>query len=134
MANKIKLGARPGSFKRAVSFPMLDGTEGVITWSFKYRTRREYGEMVDKLFAQMREAANVQVPSGDTEEAFSMLQTMHKTDAENAKQMLDIADGWDLEAPFDAESLEQLASEVPAAITAATAAYRAAIVEGRSGN
>ena len=49
MATKIKLGSRPKSFTRIVKFPMLEGGEGSIECTFKYRTRSEFGVFIDAL-------------------------------------------------------------------------------------
>ena len=57
MASKIKLGNRPKSFKRIVTFDMLEGGKGSIECIYKYRTRSEFGVFVDALM----EAAGAKV-------------------------------------------------------------------------
>jgi hypothetical protein len=54
---KITLGQRPKTFSKTVSFPMLDGTTGQITVKYRYRTRKEYGSMVDQMVAEANKAA-----------------------------------------------------------------------------
>lgn len=124
----IKLGARPKAFKRAVTFPMLDGTTGTIEVSFKYRTRKEFGEFIDTMMA----AAGEQKPAAD--EPFSMAALMEKTAGANADYVLQVADGWNLDEPLNHATVEQLSDEIPAAVTAIMEAYRVAITEGRLGN
>jgi len=127
MANKIKLGSRPKSFKRVVTFPMVEGGDGAIEVSFKYRTRTEFGQFIDSLF----DAAKEEKPKdGD----FSMADLMGKTGDKNAAYLLDTIDGWNLDEPLNRETAEQLCDELPAAATAIMEAYRAAIVEGRVKN
>lgn len=124
-ANKIKLGQRPSGFKRTVTFPMLDGTEGMIEMSYRYRTRREFGQLVDETFAGAKP---------DAAETFSLESVMARTATANSEYILKIADGWNLDEPFGAASLEQLNDEVPAAVAAIMEDYRIAVTEGRRGN
>lgn len=125
---KIKLGNRPKNFKRIVKFPMLDGTTGQIEMTYKYRTRKEFGEFIDALLKK----------AGETNKAegaeFSMAELMEKTAGSNADYILDVAEGWDVDAEFTKENLEQLSDEVPAAAAAIMEQYRAAVTEGRLGN
>lgn len=128
MAAKVKLGARPKTFKRPISFPMLDGTTGTIEMEYRYRTRREYGEFIDKVVADAGAAAK------PMDEKFSMANLMSKTGNNTADHILLIADGWNLDEPFDREHLQQLCDELPGAATAIVDQYRAAVAEGRLGN
>ena len=51
---KIVLGKRPDTFKRAVSFPMLDGSTGKITVDYVYRTKSEFGMFIDDLLEKAK--------------------------------------------------------------------------------
>ncbi|OZI44482.1 hypothetical protein CEK29_07050 [Bordetella genomosp. 5] len=124
---KIVLGKRPKSFTRKVTFPMLDGTEGVINCVFKYRTKTEFGELLDKLGANVGAAV-------DTEKPFSLSDFYGGVNKKNAEHLLQILEGWDVEADLTSESVEQLADELPAAGAAIAHAYQLGIVEGRLGN
>lgn len=124
---KIVLGKRPASFKRTVKFPMLDGSEGVIEVSFKYRTRSAFGTFIDGLFSDAKEEQ-------ETEKPLSMADLMAKTRDKNAAYLLDVIDGWNLDEPLNRESAEQLCDEIPAAVAEIMEQYRVAIVEGRRGN
>lgn len=125
---KIKLGARPESFKRSVSFPLLEGGEdGVIECVFKYRTRTEFGKFIDGLFADAKEAP---AQSGE----FSMQNLMEKTRDKNADYLLEIVTGWSLDEALSRDNLQQLCDEIPSAATAIMESYRLAITEGRLGN
>lgn len=121
---KIKLGNRPKNFKREVSFPMLDGTQGTIECSFKYRTRTEFGAFLDKVFAD----------AGETSPQFAMAELMEKTRDKNADYLIQVLDGWNLDEELSQANLQQLADECPGAVNAVMEAYRAAILDGRLGN
>ena len=128
MATKIKLGARPKSFTRIVKFPMLEGGEGSIECTFKYRTRKEFGEFIDALV----ESAGAN-PKDDGEK-FSMSDLMDRTAGQNAKYIMDVLDGWNLDEDLSQANLQQLADELPGAAAAIMETYRTACVEGRLGN
>ncbi|GAB3763469.1 hypothetical protein GCM10028796_17010 [Ramlibacter monticola] len=126
---KIKLGARPKSFKRTVKFPMLEGGEGAIEVSFKYRTRSEFGAFLDEVMAAGKARAQEQ-PSEDLS-----VEELHKrTAAANTDYILQIADGWNLDEEFSHANVLQLCDELPGAANAVMEIYRVAINEGRLGN
>lgn len=126
---KIKLGQRPASFSKTVSFPMLDGTTGTIQCTFKYRTKTEFGEFIDEI----REAAGQKVNATDDEQ-FSMKTLMDKTAGANADYILKVLDGWNLDEELNRANLQQLANEIPAAASEIMETYRIACMEGRLGN
>lgn len=125
---KIKLGAQPTAFTRPVKFQMLDGSEGAIECKFKYRTRSQFGALVDEMAAD----SNTEV--SDITQAGSMERYMAMGSASNARYLLKILDDWSLDQPLTAETAHQLADELPAAVAAIVEAYRAATIEGRLGN
>ncbi|CAN7492385.1 phage tail assembly chaperone [Acidovorax sp. LjRoot74] len=125
---KIKLGNRPASFKKTVSFDMLEGGKGTIECVFKYRTKSEFGEFIDKLI----EAAGA-TPKDDGEK-FSMADLMDRTSGANADYILDVLQGWNLDEDLNKSNVQQLADELPAAAAAIMETYRTAVTEGRLGN
>lgn len=129
MAAKIKLGNRPKNFKRTVEFPLIEGGSGKIEMLFKYRTRSEFGALIDELVGGAEEIAV-------DEETGRLLQKtiIDRSVESNSEYILKIAEGWNLDEEFSAQSIKQLAEEIPGAITAITSAYRDAIVDGRLGN
>lgn len=133
MASKIKLGARPKSFKRIVKFPLLEGGEGAIECNYKYRTRTEFGIFIDQMVAAA-EAAGAKKEAEGGAEKFSMTDLMERTAGQNADYILDVLDGWNLDEDLNKVTVQQLADEIPAAAIAIMDAYRAAITEGRLGN
>jgi len=137
---KIVLGKRPETFKRTVAVPMLDGTKGTIECTFRYRTRKEFGALVDGIRAEAEKlGAQATAEAAPAEEGapakeWSLRDHFDKLVGTNAEYMLQILDGWNLDVPLNAESLQQLSDELPAASEAIVDAYRVAITEGRLGN
>ena len=127
MANKVKLGNRPETFKKVVSFKFLDGSDGAINCTFNYRTKTEFGQFIDAMFADAGEAR-------PADEKFSMADLMSKTVEKNADYLLKALKAWDLDVDLTAETANQLCDELPAAASAILEAYRTATVEGRLGN
>lgn len=125
----VKLGQRPKTFKPVVvTFPMPEGGEGSIEITYHYRTRREFGELIDSLREEAGEA------EGQGQEEFSMHALMEKTRDKNADYLHKCIASWNLDVAADIESLRQLCDELPAAASAIMDKYRAAAMEGRLGN
>lgn len=144
---KIVLGARPKQFKRLVKVPMLDGTEGLIEATYKYRTLTEFGVLMDELTAAAKakfeaekaaqEAAQKKAEAaGETCVApeFTFEDNRRKQAQAHADYLVHVLDGWNLDEPFSEKALLQLCDEVPAAAVELSAAYKDAITEGRLGN
>ena len=129
---KIRLGVRPKTFWHTVSVAMPEGGLAQIQMLFKYRTRSEFGAFVDNLVA----AAGTVPPAsqGGADVAFSLQRALEATRDTNADYILQIAEGWNLDEPFDRGSVVQLCDELPGAALATIEAYRAALTEGRLGN
>ncbi|QNN56496.1 hypothetical protein H9K76_18440 [Diaphorobacter ruginosibacter] len=125
---KIILGKRPETFKRKVKFPMLDGSEGVITCDFVYRTKKEFGELIDLITKD----AKAEEQGGDVADSLGSI--LSKTIGKNAEYLLQILKDWDVDAPLNQESAEQLSDELPGATAAIMETYRVAIADGRLGN
>lgn len=122
---KLILGQPPKSFKRAVTFKMIDGTDAVIECEFKYRTRKEFGEFIDGIFKDADEPS-----TGE----FSMKNLMERTSSKNAEYLEAVLLGWNLDVDLDKSALEQMADEFPNAVSTIMEAYRTAVLEGRLGN
>ena len=125
---KIKLGNRPKSFKKTVSFDMLEGGKGSIECVYKYRTRSEFGTFIDELM----EAAGAKEKADG--EKFSMAELMDKTAGSNADYILSVLESWNLDEDLNKTNAQQLADEYPAAAAAIMETYRTACLEGRVGN
>jgi len=124
---KIILGKRPESFRRKVTFPMLEGGDGVILCDFKYRTKKEFGELIDGIAKDAGVAPEADKP-------LLIAELMDKTVEKNADYLMDVLKGWDVDAELTRDNAAQLANELPGAAVAIMETYRAAVVEGRLGN
>lgn len=128
---KITLGKRPATFFHKIKVQLLDGTTGEIRMTFKYRTRKEFGGFLDELFNQ----AAVQPESLEPVDIDgAMALALAKVVDQNADFIMKVAEGWDLEAEFSIDTVQQLCNELPGVALAIISSYRAAITEGRLGN
>lgn len=122
---KVILGKRPESFAPIpVAFQMPDGDEGVITCTFKYRTRSEWGAFIDSLGAESAARAHEADWGG----------LMKALGEESAAALSQVLSGWDLDIPLGAESLFSLSDGLPRGAAAIMAAYAAACRDGALGN
>lgn len=138
---KIILGQPPKEFSRALSFLQVDGSDGSLTAKFKYRTRTEFAKFNDELIEKARAAATAEVDqlAALAKQGHPLPDMTHEAQLQrearaNVDYVMGCLNGWDLAVPFDRAAVEQLADEVPAAMTAIVSAYAAAIIEGRQGN
>lgn len=121
---KITLGKPPKTFAPvAVTFPMPDGTEGQITCTFKYRTRKDFGAFLERTAAD----AGVSQEAGVSDITALIV-------AKNGAYIADVLDAWDLDEKLTPASAAQLADELPAAAQAVMDAYARAVTAGRLGN
>lgn len=146
-APRVTLGKRPQSFTKTISGPMADGTVGEMAVTYRYRTRTEWGALLDAHRAerQARTEAAAQAyldaVAKAREEGQHTLpippgaQAAQAADVEaDARLVLDIASGWDLPDPFAFDSVKQLADEAPGLVAALIRGYGDAVHEGRLGN
>lgn len=129
--SKIKLGQRPKTFKPfPVKFELPeDGTEATIEVTYKYRTRKEFGALVNEMYAD----AGIVQPK--TESGSVDFEKLHQQLGEkSAGHLLKSIEAWNLDERLGLESLKQLCDEMPAAAAALSMAYAAACTEGRLGN
>jgi hypothetical protein len=138
---KIILGKRPETFPHTVTCLMVDGSEGSIGVTYKYRTREEFGEFADgiKAEAEARVTADVDrikalAEKGERIEPMTQSEILARETAFNVDYIMGCVTGWDLDEAFDRAAVVQLANEVPASIPAIIGDYRDAIVTGRLGN
>ena len=126
---KVTLGSRPKSFKQTVKVMLHDGEEGEIIVSFRYRTRKEYGQLVDTLVDRARASGGA--PQGD---ARVMELALESRSAMQVEHLMEIMDGWNLDQPFDRAHVEQLNDELPGLAQAIIERYQQSSIEGRLGN
>lgn len=140
-AQKVILGKRPTSFKRSISFPMIEGGEGCMDLDLKYRTRKELAALTDEIQAAGKaqaeadyDAAKAKIEAGAVIEVLTQTDLLERDITLQVDYVMQVVDGWNLDEEFSRAAVEQLADEVPAAIGAIIETYRKAVNEGRSGN
>ena len=128
MANKIKLGSRPKTFKEieiAVNLPT--GEEGLIPVTFKYMTKTEFGAWQDSL------NSGVKVTAAD--EDFSWEKFYEQAGEKVADAVLGVIDSWGLDEPLSKKSIQAIEAECGAgALPAIFRAFGEACREGKLGN
>lgn len=126
MANKIKLGNRPKTFKEIeVSITLPDGEIGIIPVTYKYMDRKEFGRWQDDVLAS---------DSGMSGE-FSWEKYYEKSAEKSADVLFGVIDSWGLDVPLTKEAIMEVESECGAgAIPALLKAFGDACREGRLGN
>ena len=123
----ISLGKAPKNFKKIVSVPMHDGTNGAVECLFKYRTATEYGDLVDRMNA-------TPTMSLDPDNQDLLGQQLRVKTRRNAEFLLEVLDGWNLDVSLTLDAAVQLCDELPGAADEIFEVYRRATVEGRLGN
>lgn len=141
MAQKIKLGNRPKSFARTITFTMLEGGEGCFEVQYKYRSRKEMAALIDELqvasIAQSEAdtaALKAKLDKGEAIAQFKQVDFLDREMSLKVDYVMQIIDSWNLDEKFERAAVEQLADEMPAAVNAIVEDYRKAINEGRLGN
>lgn len=122
----IVLGKRPADFKHTVQFRHVDGTEGALEVTYRYRTRTEYGQFLDDVRADAGIKLGEDVPT--------MAELMARLSDKQADHLLLAISGWNLDEPLARDNLRELCDVYPGAAAAVMEDYRLACQEGRLGN
>lgn len=126
---KLILGKTPANFKPInVKFTAPDGEDDQIKVTFKYKTRSQFAEFLNKLFASSKEAPKEEATELD------FLELYKKSGDKTVEQLSEIIVAWDFEEDPTPGALRQLHDQAPAAVAAITAAFASACNEGRLGN
>ena len=125
---KLQLGKAPVNFKCTVTFSKLDKTKVSIELDFKYRTRKQYAELIDAVVKGEEDKK----PKKDETKTFTEL--LEKGSNETIDFILQIANGWDLSDEFNRDNVAILVDQFPSATNEINEAYRVAILEGRLKN
>lgn len=148
----IKLGNNPKDFKRAVQIINFSGVKESITFTFLYRSKRDYAVLLQeyseaerakhekeiaKLKAlkaeQERREKGEDVPAADLP-SITVLDDYVEWTAVEARKVLQLATAWDLTDELTLENLQQLEDEFPGSLETIQASYRSAVAEVRVKN
>lgn len=127
---KITLGKRPPHIEATISAVLPTGETGVVKVRYKYRTRTEFGKLIDERMAAARQTDDAPADPA----AFSVASLNQRSCEATAAYLMDIIVGWDIDAELSLESCTMLCDEAPALAQALMDGYRLAVTEGRLGN
>jgi len=123
---KIILGEDPKTFAPAtIKFVRPNGEAGEIVVTYKYRTRKQFGALMNDIHGDTGEKAPEKID-------FAAL--FEKALDKNADHLMACVDSWDLDDKVSRETMQTLCDKLPAAAIALMAGYSAACNEGRLGN
>lgn len=125
---KVVLGKTPKSVKHVVTATLLDGETGAIECEYQYRTRRQFADLIDRLFDGAKSA------DGADEAPLTYGNLTRAGVEKNAAYLGEVLLGWNLDIELTPEALLQLCDEQPALAQAIMDSYRTACTEGRWGN
>lgn len=125
---RLVLGKTPKFFKPfTVKFELPEGGEDKLLVTCKYRTRSEFAEFLQELYAESGEKQ----PEG---EKVDFVELFKKGGEKTVAHMTKFLESWDLAESITPTNLAALHNQVPAAASAITAAYSRACTEGALGN
>lgn len=125
MSKKFSIVHNP-TFVAKVKVPRVGGEPLEVDFTFKYKKRTEFTEIIEKWKKGADELQSV--ADSDLREA---------TEAEIAyqiEQIKDIVEGWDFEEEFNEENIRELVESSPMVSLAIVSAYQNAHYEARLGN
>jgi hypothetical protein len=126
---RLVLGKTPENFKPFnVKFTLPDGEDDQIKVTFKYKTRTQFAEFLNELYAESGQEKQ------DTEEKFDFEKLYAKGGEKAVAHLSKIIVDWDFAEKPTPETLRQLHDQAPAAAAAMTTAFSVACTEGRLGN
>jgi hypothetical protein len=143
---RVQLGRRPGLLAHTVQATLVDGSPALMDVQYVYRTRREFGELLDQLVKvpEKAPAAPVDAPADgrlvDAPAPQAPAPTLFGREMQQAQieatadYLMAILHSWGLDVPLSREAAEQLCDEQPGVARAVIGDYHAAITEGRLGN
>lgn len=136
MAQRIKLDLEPDdriTFDRAVDIPTPDGKGLKITFTFKHRDRQALAELFDGYITKAR--ATTEQRTEQRADAAPLLADDTRTAIDNdVATLIDVATGWNVDAPFDSDNLRKLCTKFAGAAMAIVSDYRVSLTQGRLGN
>ncbi len=136
MATKIKLDLDATdviTFDRAVDIPTFDGRPLKITFTFTYRDREQVAALFDSYKKRSEDAAKARLEQAGADDE-SIMEIVRKTLADDVEMLMEIASGWNIDAPWNAESVRKMCLRYAGAATAIVTDYRISLTQGRLGN
>lgn len=126
---KFQLGSAPKTFKRKVSFPLISGGTGEISFEFNFRNKTQFAEFIDEIFPELRDGKDAAANEG-----IDVVGNSVKAVATEVAYILGAAKEWDLDDDLNEANVRQLVIDFPAASTVIMTVYREACNEGKAKN
>jgi len=150
---KIKIDLDPKgplTYDREVPIPTPSGKPLKVTFTFKHRTREQMAELRERYIAKARDAYILATAEVEQEKAkreaeekagrtylppeAKLVEGIPEAIANDVAAVLDVADGWNLDAEFTAENIGKFLMLYAAAPKAIGDDYFVSMTEGRLGN
>ena len=119
------------TFERAVDIPTPDARGLKITFTFTYRDREAIATLFDGYKAKAEAAAQARASASDDESIVETVRTSLKNDVD---VIMDIASGWNVDAPWSEEYVRKMCLRYAGAAMAIVSDYRVSLTQGRLGN
>lgn len=136
---KFAFGKTPEIFKRTVEVIDIEGGVSEIEFTFKYRTKKQFAELLDEGIKATKAEHAANVPESEKEGLDAISDQFYsdliaKNDKKSAEHVLKIAKGWDLADEFTVDKLMQLENDYPGSLQAIAQTYAKAVSEVRTKN
>ncbi len=136
---KFAFGKTPDTFPRTVEIIDIEGGVSEIEFTFKYRTKKQFAELLDEGIKAAKAEHAASVPESEKEGLDAISDQFYsdlisKNDKKSAEHVLKIAKGWDLADEFTVDKLMQLENDYPGSLQAIAQTYAKAVSEVRTKN
>lgn len=136
---KFAFGKTPETFKRTVEVIDIDGNASEIEFTFKYRTKKQFAELLDEGIKAAKAEYAASVPESEKSGLDAISDQFYtdltaKNDKKSAEHVLKIAKGWDLEDAFTIEKLMELEDRYSGSLQTIAQVYAKAVSEVRTKN
>lgn len=115
------------TFDRTIPIPTPDGKNLKITFTFKYRDREQVARFFDTYREDLSAFADVESDGNMADRVLEYMEFELRT-------IMEIACGWNIEAPWEAANVRKLLVKYAGSGNAILGDYRVSLLQGRVGN
>jgi hypothetical protein len=136
---KFVFGKTPETFTRTVEVIDIDGNASEIEFTFKYRTKKQFAELLDEGIKAAKAEHAASVPESEKSGLDAISDQFYrdliaKNDKKSAEYTLKIAKGWDLDEEFTVDKLMELEDRYSGSLQTIAQTYAKAVSEVRTKN